>query len=167
MEDYGRRFTEFLRQYDDPETALNLLLVLVGIRPAFLTYDIPSPRKMLETTRSVFPELFYRVIGENIFVSADQQTLTKISSNPTSLEMGMLLGYPCATEITGEEKYSVRYTFHYKGKEYDIMPFVCEEITKEIRAEIFRISRNIETFITALNQYLNSPHLSICYRTKI
>lgn len=161
MEDNAERFNAFLRHIYHPDIAMNALLVLNGIRHAFLVQPVDYRERSsreLETTRilsalrSIFPEFSYKEINQGILVSLDKNII-QFPRQYTETELGNTLSYPCAGDILFRRNYHVSYNFIYQQSRYDIMSFICNDVSDSVMA----LSHRIEGFVVSLSGYLGTP----------
>ena len=161
MEDNAERFNTFLHRIYHPDIVMNALLVLNGIRHAFLIQPVdyrerssrePETSRILSALRSIFPEFSYKEINQGILVSLDKNII-QFPRSYTETDLGNILSYPCAGDILFRRNYSVHYNFIYQQTRYNIMSFICGDIDDAVTS----LSHRIEEFVTSLSAYLDTP----------
>lgn len=166
----------------NPDTSVNFIFVIHGIRPSFLyqyvdysedSVDCPKTKKILEEIKIClhlfsidWVHIFHTKQGTLIFnrnVIIEKNMLEYIQYDIDNIKYGELLGYESKLDIckTKNRKFKINIQLHTNDKVYSIYSMIC--------TEDFEIPEpDFSNKISAMNKIVNriNTNMSVTYITK-
>ena len=148
-------FDRLVEEVGDLEAVLNSYLLKDGIRDAFIIQNPYLEDKIsvyIESIKKVFPNFVFTQMDQGILVTRDAKIPIDLQ-NYAEVQLGNLLGYPCAGDIGIHRNFSLTIWATYKGNRYDVYGMICKERNNEKMANFVK---KITSYINNLNKQIKN-----------